>query len=72
MREHGILKRVLLAYDEIIRQIAQIRIFHRRRVSMARTSYESSLRTITRSLKKTICSRDFAKQASWLIWWRRY
>ena len=68
MREHGILKRVLIAYDEIIRRIRAGQDFPPDTVTGGATSFANSSRSITKSWKKTTCSRASARPASWSTW----
>jgi len=69
MREHGILKRVLLIYDEVIRRIEAQQEFSAQSVSGAGLrSFEGLLRTTTKSWKKNICSHGFEGRTNWLTW----
>jgi hypothetical protein len=64
MREHGVLKRVLLVYREVIRRVdAHEEVPVTRYVTLPASSGSSS-RTITRSSRKTICSPGSKKLTS--------
>jgi hypothetical protein len=57
MREHGVLKRVLLVYEEAIRRIDAKQDLPPDPVRNAANIIRTSLRTTTRSSKRIICSR---------------
>lgn len=58
MREHGVLKRVLLIYDEAGRRIDAGKDLPQTLLLTAQTSSARLSRTITRSWKRTTCSLD--------------
>jgi hypothetical protein len=64
MREHGLLNRVLLVYEEVDRRLKARTEFDPQILARAAGITSVSSRSITRSSKRTICSRASRRPAS--------
>src|ERR1035441_804593 len=69
MREHGILKRVLLIYDEVIRRIDTRQDFPPQTVTDSANIIRRFIEDITRSWKKSTFFHAFGRRTNWWIWW---
>src|SRR5438132_9216927 len=68
MREHGLLKRILLVYEEISRRIAAKKDFPIALVTDSAQIIRSFIEEYHEKLEEDICSRAFASTVCWWTW----
>jgi hypothetical protein len=68
MREHGVLKRVLLIYGEVLRRLDVKQDLSPEALGDALESFAVSSRIITRNSRRTFCSRVLKRRTCSSIW----